>query len=982
MDLEQLFRTLKTDPETGLTSAQVSRRLEANGKNRFYLPTDTEPKLFEYLRHCFRGFGFLIFLSALASFFLYIMKKRLDTDKELDPEYCIAGFIMLTFFLVSGFFRLVQANDDIEMVLAFRALMPINCTVLRDGRKKIIRAENVVLGDVLDVVSGDRLAADVRFYTSHGLEVNNVALTGKSAPVRIDPEQTHPNRWLAHNLGFACSHVTKGWGLAIVIACLNDSEVGIMARLCMEPCPKSRATKHIKQVTIYTYIVGIVMFFMLLCTISMVNQPIEWAIEFNVGLMISLAPLYLPSLMFFGLFHARQRLLKQQCYVRNMESAYTLGTTTVICSDLVGTMTQRKFHVSEVYVDEELLLSEDIEWQNASEAKMELLHAALLCNEAVVRPGQRGVPVQEKSLYGLDFDCATLEWARGILPHFAQVRRENERLANKPYDTMEKLQMSVHIRERDGVQERVVYVKGPLEIVLKHCRAEDESESDTEMGIDLVALRAAHNNLKQRGRNTCAYASKVVRASGRITIAHEAYDSHRKSFREFLQVDSYSLELLGMVAIHDPPFPNIRRSVERCRRAGIKLVLLTRASVLYARAIARDVGIISTQSETVEFSSSRLNASQSQRRMFSSAAIDMRNWTERESHHQYWELQQLLLCYENLVFARIAVEQRFMVVNVCQDLGAIVTVIGNTVHHTSAVRHGNVGVATYGSAIACQACADIILLDSNFSTLATAIGTSRLMFINMRKALGYALSSCMPMIMAHFAFILLRVPIRLFVVVSFFIDIFVNLLPALTLFYEKAEEDLMLQMPKVYDDYLMNKRTIFVSFILVGMIEAFAVFITYFVYMASKGFYPKTLLGSSLQWFDHSANDISDSYGQEWSYGARQRLEHKASTIFTLTIIVMQCTNLILSKTARASLFKQGFGNIPLNCAVVYLICLGFVVAYLQLPSMKLERIESYTWFFYCIWPMAVFLALVESVRRYVLRRFPGSWLEVETYYG
>ncbi|KAM8712430.1 hypothetical protein ACLKA7_012875 [Drosophila subpalustris] len=983
---EKICAKLKSDLTKGLTTPTARSRLAANGKNRFNFPVRPESKLRRYMKNCFHAFGLATILSSMSCLFLYNLD--VEDDQKVVPEYCISGVVLLAAFLISGYLRYLQENNDYKVVGAFKDLMPMYCTVLRDGRKQIIRAEDVVLGDILMITYGERLAADVRIVYSNNLELNNVALTGISVPVVISLEVTHVDKWVARNVGFACSHVMKGHGMGIVIACGNDSEVGIMARLSMGPRPESRVRVHMKQVRLYTYIVGIIMLCGLFLTVSMKSKFEKMWIEFNVGVTVALVPLHLPVLVFFGLWRTKRKLLRMGCYVRNMEAASTLGKTTVICSSLIGTMTLKEWRVSEVYVDGELVSAEHVDKNDLSSSFEKLIQISVLCNDASISPGQRGVPKMLKTLYGSSFDKAVYKFGMGLISDIQQVRHSHELLTYQTYNNINQMHVTIHKKvHHNGSVKHLLLMRGHFSVVLNKCETyiiDRQILPLDEIYRNNIIEEAL--NLVRAGRQCNVYAYKVLSQEELQLIAGLTFDFNMKNsepFRKRLPEFSQSLHFLGLIAIYDPPLHNVNTAVEKCRSAGIKLVLFTRTDVNFSRAVAKTVGVIGTDHETIEDIALRLKIPQSQvkRSMITAAVIDMHNWHKKQ-HHQRWDTKQLLLTHPDVVFAEIAVEQRHMVVEVCQELGAVVTVIGSTVHDTSAIRQANIGVAEGASSEASQSCADIILVGSNFVTLVAAIEESRLLYENMKKAIAYSLSPLTAIILIHIAFVVLKIPFRLFLIVFLILDIFVSMIPALSLFYEPAEENLMRQKPKISDDYVLNKRLVFISFIQVGIIEASVVFIAYFVFMAYNGFLPRMLIGMGHAWYDDVNNDIVDSYGQEWTRFAREQLEYQVSTITLLTLIIMQTANLILIKTGRSCLLSHGFKNACLNIAIVYLVGFGILLAFLNIPKyLRISSVVCPSIFLYVL-PSLILLIVLESARRYLLRLFPDSWLERETYYG
>ncbi|EDW35984.1 GL16920 [Drosophila persimilis] len=952
---EELCSRLETNPSLGLSEEVAEQRLARNGKNTFCLPAQLNSPLWKLLDNCFWCLAIIILLIASICFVLH----------HGEVERMI----------------ILQRNDDSAVVEAFEDLMPMYCTVIRDGEKQVILSENVVQGDVLPIAYGQRLPADLRFFSSIGLEVNNVALTGLSRPVEIN--HLLLSKWDSRNVGFGCSHATQGYGLGLAIACGDASEVGVMARLSMERRPPSRVGKHLQQVTYYAIVLGIFLFFVVLFTLSADKQSMITTSQVNTCLAIALIPLFLPSLLYLGLVRTQRILKEKEYYVRNLEAVSTLGLSTVICADMRGTMTMQQMRVSEIFVDADLLRVQNLNLEEVGPRFIELIRSSLLCNDAVFCPGSVGVPVEKKSIYGSSYDSALLKFGLTFIPNVDQLRCDHEKVANLSYNSIDHVHVTVHkIRLENGGSRHILLMKGYADVVLSHCST--YAVSDEELLLD-EPLKQTIGNLSTRlmeaGRHVRAFAYKEILSDverRRFSQVNLGRDSTPGRYRDFLSVNIFSLRFLGLIATHNPPHANIAQSVFKCRSAGVKLVIITRAKATFARALAMSVGIIAPPtSDGVDIPDSSMK-----RHQVSAAVVSMDEYVEHKMHHQRWKVEQLLLAHPQLVFAMVNVEQNHMIVETCQRLGAVVTIMGYSVHDTPALRRAHVGVAKSGCSTTSHFGADILLTDSPFSKLVAAIEVSRLLFENTKKALAYCLATNTALILVHVSFFLVKIPLRIFVMQVFIISIFVNLLPGLTLLFERAEEKLMKQKPKIFDDFLFNRRLLFVSCILVGIIEAAAVFLMYFLFMARNGFLPRTLVGLNFKWYDETVTDITDSYGQEWSPKSRQRLDCQVSAICLMTLAAMQCTNLMLTRTGRANLLSHGFSNVCLNLAIVYLICLCVLVPHVDFPHcLRLVGGTELVFFWWYIWPLVSLLAFLETARRYLLRRFPGSWLELETFY-
>ncbi|XP_070069723.1 sodium/potassium-transporting ATPase subunit alpha isoform X2 [Drosophila takahashii] len=673
------------------------------------------------------------------------------------------------------------------------------------------------------------------------------------------------SKWASSNVGFACSHAIKGYGFGVAIACGRNTDVGTMTALSFKERPPSRVKKHQKQIAYYTLFVIGLLFLLLLITTGFERGEIAY--EVNLSLLIALTPMYVPFILYWGMRRTKKEMRRKQCHVRNLRGTTTVGLTTVIVTDLVGTMTKRRMRVSEIFVDMGLLSADSLDVKTQGPRFIELIRASVLCNDAVICPGNIGVPKMQKDMYGNILDIALLKFGLMVLPSIDHLRRDHEKVANKHYSSADKVQVTVHrTRDEEGQLKLILLMKGHCSVVLRRCSTfairDEELPLDDQLQEIILSLA---DGLLEAGRHVRAFAYKElsnelefrrfsqVNANGGLDGGGGGGEF---KYRDYLAVDTYSLRFLGMIATYNPPRSTIPKAVVRCRTAGIKLILVTRRKRNLSKALAVDVGILAAPWDSYQSRQRRSSAA--------TEIVDMSQYAEEKPHHQRWHIEQLLLAQRDLVCAETSTEQLHWIVEACRRLGAVVSVIGGTLHDTPAMRSGHVGVAKYGCAVMCEASADLILLDSSFATLVSVVGDSRLLFENLKKALAYCLATNTSNILVYLSFFLLRIPLHFHILDELILAFLVNLLPAMTLIYEPPEEKLMLQMPKVYDDFLLNSRLLFVSHILVGTIEAAAVFMTYFVFMADRGFLPSTLVGLHIPWHDDSIHDITDSYGQEW----------------------------------------------------------------------------------------------------------------------
>merc|ERR1712198_708461 len=313
------------------------------------------------------------------------------------------------------------------------------------------------------------------------------------------------------------------------------------------------------------------------------------------------------------------------------------------------------------------------------------------------------------------------------------------------------------------------------------------------------------------------------------------------------------------------------------------------------------------------------------------------------------QIDEILMYHSEIVFARTSPQQKLIIVEGCQRMGAIVAVTGDGVNDSPALKKADIGVAmgTAGSDVSKQA-ADMILLDDNFASIVTGVEEGRLIFDNLKKSIAYTLTSNIPEISPFLLFILADVPLPLGTVTILCIDLGTDMVPAISMAYEQAESDIMKRQPRnPFTDKLVNERLISMAYGQIGMIQASAGFFVYFVIMCENGFWPMRLLGLRRAWDSPAVNDVEDSYGQEWTYRDRKILEYTCHTAFFVSIVVVQWADLIICKTRKLSVFQQGMKNWVMNFGLVFETLLAAFMSYT--PGMdkglKMYPLKFNWWF-------------------------------------
>merc|ERR1712106_827006 len=445
------------------------------------------------------------------------------------------------------------------------------------------------------------------------------------------------------------------------------------------------------------------------------------------------------------------------------------------------------------------------------------------------------------------------------------------------------------------------------------------------------------------------------------------------------------LRFVGLMSMIDPPRAAVPDAVSECRSAGIKVIMVTGDHPITAAAIARSVGIISDGTKTVEdFAAEQGKAGseitkEEQRENCHAAVIhggELVNISDAE-------IDEILMYHSEIVFARTSPQQKLIIVEGCQRMGAIVAVTGDGVNDSPALKKADIGVAMgiAGSDVSKQA-ADMILLDDNFASIVTGVEEGRLIFDNLKKSIAYTLTSNIPEISPFLPFILADVPLPLGTVTIPCIDLGTDMVPAISMAYEQAESDIMKRPPRnPFTDKLVNERLISMAYGQIGMIQASAGFFVYFVIMCENGFWPSKLLGLRRAWDSEAVNDLEDSYGQEWTYRDRKILEYTCHTAFFVSIVVVQWAGLIICKTRKNSVFQQGMKNHFMNFGLVFETVLAAFLSYTPGMDKGLRMYPlKFNWWLPAI-PFSILIFCYDETRKFLLRRNPGGWIENETYY-
>ncbi|KAJ8011543.1 hypothetical protein DPEC_G00059330 [Dallia pectoralis] len=977
ISLEDLAKRYGVDLSQGLTHAKALEMLARDGPN-VLTPPPTTPEWVKFCRQLFGGFSLLLWIGAMLCFLAYSIQVATEDEPANDNLYL--GVVLSAVVIITGCFSYYQEAKSSRIMDSFKNMVPQQALVIREGEKMTINAEQVVRGDLVEIKGGDRISADLRIVSAAGCKVDNSSLTGESEPQTRTPEFTHDNPLETRNIAFFSTNCVEGTAHGVVVGTGDRTVMGRIATLASGletgQTPINMEIEHfIRLITGVAVFLG-VSFFVLAVVLGY-----SWleAVIFLIGIIVANVPEGLLATVTVCLTLTAKRMAKKNCLVKNLEAVETLGSTSTICSDKTGTLTQNRMTVAHMWFDNMIHEADTTEDQSgaafdkSSATWKSLSRVAALCNRAEFKAGQENTAILKRDTAGDASETALLKCIELSCGSVRSMRDRNPKVGEIPFNSTNKYQLSIHQQE-ECENSHLLVMKGAPERILDRCSTIMIDGQVLPLDDDWTDMfQTAYMELGGLGERVLGFCHLQL-SPAQFPLGFP-FDCEQVNF------PTEGLCFLGLVSMIDPPRAAVPDAVGKCRSAGIKVIMVTGDHPITAKAIAKGVGIISEDNETVEDIAKRLNIPLSQVNPRDAKACVVHGGDLKDMSAEY--LDDLLRNHTEIVFARTSPQQKLIIVEGCQRTGAIVAVTGDGVNDSPALKKADIGVAMgiAGSDVSKQA-ADMILLDDNFASIVTGVEEGRLIFDNLKKSIAYTLTSNIPEISPFLLFILASIPLPLGTVTILCIDLGTDMVPAISLAYETAESDIMKRQPRCpRTDKLVNDKLISMAYGQIGMIQAIAGFFTYFVILAENGFWPSTLLGIRLDWDNRFNNELLDSYGQQWTYEQRKIVEFTCHTSFFVSIVVVQWADLVICKTRRNSVFQQGMKNRILIFGLFAETALAAFLSYCPGMDIALRMYPLKVSWWFCAFPYSLLIFIYDEVRKLIIRRYPGGWVEQETYY-
>ena len=756
---EELLEKIKSNPKTGLSSSEAQARLEKYGPNK--IESSNKKSMLEKIKEqILDPMVILLIVASIISAF--------TGDK-------IEAIIIIAIVIINAIMSIYQEGQAEDSVAALQKMSSPEATVVRDGKRGKVKAEDLVPGDIVILETGDIIPADIRLLDSRNLQIDESSLTGESVAVEKDAQAVYDTEvgiGDRSNSAFSSSIVTYGHGEGVITATGHETEIGHIATSLDsvedKETPLQRQLKELsKKLAILVIIVCILVF-----VVGYFRSNMTWLENFMVAVSLAVAaiPEGLTAVVTIVLSIGMNRMVERKAIVKNLVSVETLGSTTAICSDKTGTLTQNEMTITKVFTDfkefdvagsgytpEGDITLEGETIADHDQIKL-LMTVASLSNDANL--------IERNGLYEITGDptegaMLTLAEKWGIVQE--DLNEAHPRIDEIPFDSDRKMMTTFH--EMDGTY--YAMTKGAPDIMINNSskimvdgKLEDFTEDMKRQVLE------ENTKLAKQALRVMAYAFKPYE-----TLEGEELTT------ENIEREMVFVGLTGMI---DPPRPEAKAAVAECHASGIDVIMITGDYFETALAIAKELGIAEHEDQAMQGS-------------------DLNNKSEEEIRE---------IVKTKRIFARVSPQNKVQLVNALQANGNIVAMTGDGVNDAPAIKNADIGISMgiTGTDVA-KDTADMILVDDNFATIVNAVEEGRVIFSNIKKFVGFLLSCNIAEVLIVFLSILFGLPSPLTPIQLLWLNLVTDAFPALALGVEPAEADIMERPPRDPSESILSGET-------------------------------------------------------------------------------------------------------------------------------------------------------------------------------
>ena len=744
---EEVERRLRTNVKIGLAEKDVDKRRMEFGDNKL-----EEKKKESIVIKLIKQFNdFMIIILIIASIVSAVVSKMQGENDYVD------SIIIIAIVILNAIMGLVQEERAEKSIESLKKLTPKMAKVLRDGNLQEINAEELVPGDIIELEDGKYVPADCRIIECYNLKIEESSLTGETIPVEKTTEIIKDNNITIadiNNMAFMTTVVVHGHGKAIATETGMDTKIGQIANMIIkEESPETPIQKKLSEVGKILGLVclGICLVIFIIGLIKRI-EPIEMFMT-SVGLAVAAIPEGLPAIVTIMLSIGVTKMAKKNSIIRKLPAVETLGSSSVICSDKTGTLTQNKMTVIKTYSDNKKIL----------------LELGCMCTDCIIQE-ENGVQIAT----GEATELAIVNYALDEKINKVDLYRKMPRIDDIPFDSNTKMMTTIHRIEKDIPKHDVNdknYIFGQQQINEINVQESAKKYRYITKGAPEVLIDKCTKIFTNGTIQPITNMQKNKISQENIKMANDALRVIAVAYKDTKDRNEKIDDLIfvGLIGMIDPPREGVKEAVECCKKAGIKTVMITGDHIATAKAIANELGILKNENEAI-----------------TGKELDLISDSNLEKNISNYS-----------VFARVTPEHKVRIVKAWQKTGAVVAMTGDGVNDSPALKNADIGIAMgkSGTDVAKNA-ADMILVDDNFVTIVEAVKQGRNIYDNIKKAIHFLLATNIGEIVTIFIGLILGFDSPLLAIQLLWINLVTDSFPAIALGLEKEEKGIMERKPR------------------------------------------------------------------------------------------------------------------------------------------------------------------------------------------
>lgn len=724
LDLTVLVKKLRSNIMYGITNEEAKYRLEKYGKNKIE-DNKRENVFIKFLKQFNDIMIIILIISAIVS---AIITKIEGVGDYLD------SIIIITIVVLNAFMGALQELKAEKSIEALKQMSTPVVKVKREGNILSIPSEDVVIGDIILLETGNYVPADCRIIKSYNLKIEESSLTGETVPILKDENvklKSDCNIGDMLNMAFGTTIITNGSGEAIVTETGMNTKVGKIAKMIIEDeSPETPIQKKLGQVGKVLGI-GCLVICAIIFMLGVIKKiPILEMFMTSVGLAVAAIPEGLPAIVTIVLSIGVTKLAKHNSIIRKLPAVETLGSSSVICTDKTGTLTKNEMNV--------------VQYEDASGKSIDyILELGTMCTDVQIQNNGK--------IMGDPTEVAIVEKAISVSKNKNELYAKYPKVSEIPFDSNRKLMTTIH---KVNNKYRVI-TKGAPDVLLDRCTRFYNNGMAENLNLSKC------NYLKNRNVELANQALRIIAVAylDLDILPHELDD-------KFIENNLIFVGFIGMI---DPPRTGVKESIKKCKEAGIKIAMITGDHIATAKAIAEDLGILKKNEMCI-------------------TGKELDKISQKD-------LEKDIMKYS--VFARVTPEHKVKIVKAFRSTGAVVAMTGDGVNDAPALKNADIGIAMglNGTDVAKNA-SDMVLADDNFSTIVEAVKYGRNIFDNIKKAVHFLIATNIGEIVTIFVGLLLGLKSPLLAIQLLWINLVTDSFPAIALGLEPADKNIMKKKPR------------------------------------------------------------------------------------------------------------------------------------------------------------------------------------------